>query len=206
MEEKYEVIEERESCIVKGSRLVLLNSAGYVPLEIENKKKKKEEEDKVVVVVVVVKKEKEEEEKKKLEEEEEEEEEKEEGPKKEGEIQRTSLSRRMDSCGIYLSQLRAMLVRNLLLKKREKRKTTAVCSMATKRLRFTVSRSSQVRNDGVLPVAAVRCHFCVRTVPTGPRVEEEKKKKKRRIVYCCSAVSTSSTTTSNSSSSSNSGW
>ncbi|XP_014610023.1 PREDICTED: ABC transporter A family member 1-like isoform X1 [Polistes canadensis] len=31
----------------------------------------------------------------------------------------------MDSCGIYLSQLRAMLVRNLLLKKREKRKTTA---------------------------------------------------------------------------------
>ncbi|XP_054008550.1 cholesterol transporter ABCA5-like isoform X1 [Hylaeus anthracinus] len=31
----------------------------------------------------------------------------------------------MDSCGVYLSQLRAMLVRNLLLKKREKRKTTA---------------------------------------------------------------------------------
>ncbi|XP_014207034.1 ATP-binding cassette sub-family A member 5-like isoform X2 [Copidosoma floridanum] len=32
---------------------------------------------------------------------------------------------RMGSCGVYLSQLRAMLVRNLLLKKREKRKTTA---------------------------------------------------------------------------------
>ncbi|XP_043254267.1 ABC transporter A family member 1-like isoform X1 [Colletes gigas] len=31
----------------------------------------------------------------------------------------------MDLCGVYLSQLRAMLVRNLLLKKREKRKTTA---------------------------------------------------------------------------------
>ncbi|XP_014224369.1 ATP-binding cassette sub-family A member 5-like isoform X2 [Trichogramma pretiosum] len=30
---------------------------------------------------------------------------------------------RMSSCGVYLSQLRAMLVRNLLLKKREKRKT-----------------------------------------------------------------------------------
>ncbi|CAK9809913.1 Cholesterol transporter ABCA5 [Anthophora plagiata] len=30
----------------------------------------------------------------------------------------------MDTCGVYLSQLRAMLVRNLLLKKREKRKTT----------------------------------------------------------------------------------
>ncbi|XP_033331289.2 cholesterol transporter ABCA5 isoform X1 [Megalopta genalis] len=39
-------------------------------------------------------------------------------------IERTSASRRMDSCGVYLSQLRAMLVRNLLLKKREKRKTT----------------------------------------------------------------------------------
>ncbi|XP_050473146.1 cholesterol transporter ABCA5-like isoform X3 [Bombus huntii] len=31
----------------------------------------------------------------------------------------------MDMCGVYLSQLRAMLVRNILLKKREKRKTTA---------------------------------------------------------------------------------
>ncbi|XP_006608402.1 ABC transporter A family member 1-like isoform X1 [Apis dorsata] len=31
----------------------------------------------------------------------------------------------MGTCGVYLSQLRAMLVRNLLLKKREKRKTTA---------------------------------------------------------------------------------
>ncbi|XP_015126948.1 ATP-binding cassette sub-family A member 5 [Diachasma alloeum] len=31
----------------------------------------------------------------------------------------------MGSCSVYLSQLRAMLVRNLLLKKREKRKTTA---------------------------------------------------------------------------------
>ncbi|XP_034182709.1 cholesterol transporter ABCA5 isoform X1 [Osmia lignaria lignaria] len=31
----------------------------------------------------------------------------------------------MDLCGVYLSQLRAMLVRNLLLKKRDKRKTTA---------------------------------------------------------------------------------
>ncbi|XP_035731949.1 ABC transporter A family member 1-like isoform X2 [Vespa mandarinia] len=40
-------------------------------------------------------------------------------------IPRTSVSRRMDSCGVYLSQLRAMLVRNLLLKKREKRKTIA---------------------------------------------------------------------------------
>ncbi|CAB0035096.1 unnamed protein product [Trichogramma brassicae] len=33
---------------------------------------------------------------------------------------------RMSSCGVYLSQLRAMLVRNLLLKKREKRKTIVV--------------------------------------------------------------------------------
>ncbi|XP_058795656.1 cholesterol transporter ABCA5-like isoform X2 [Phymastichus coffea] len=32
---------------------------------------------------------------------------------------------RMGSCGVYFSQLRAMLIRNLLLKKREKRKTTA---------------------------------------------------------------------------------
>ncbi|XP_012287761.1 ATP-binding cassette sub-family A member 5 isoform X2 [Orussus abietinus] len=32
---------------------------------------------------------------------------------------------RMGSCGVYMSQLRAMLVRNLLLKKRDKRKTTA---------------------------------------------------------------------------------
>lgn len=40
-------------------------------------------------------------------------------------------SRRMNSCAVYLSQLRAMLVRNLLLKKREKRKTMAVCRSQT---------------------------------------------------------------------------
>lgn len=52
-----------------------------------------------------------------------------------------------------------------------------VGSMATKRLRFTASRSSQMY-VGVLPVAAARCHFCVRTVPTGttgPRVEKRKR-------------------------------
>lgn len=39
---------------------------------------------------------------------------------------RTKVRRRMGSFGVYMSQLRAMLVRNLLLKKRDKRKTTAV--------------------------------------------------------------------------------
>ncbi|KAI4488529.1 hypothetical protein M0802_011532 [Mischocyttarus mexicanus] len=55
MEEEYEVIEERDSCIVKGLRSVLLNKVGYVNFEIENKskkkkkkKKKEEEEEKVV--------------------------------------------------------------------------------------------------------------------------------------------------------------
>lgn len=125
MEEEYEVIEEREeSCIVKGSRLVLLNSAGYVCLEIENKKKKKEEEEKVVVVVVIVKKE-EEKEKKLGEEEEEEEEEKEEEERKEEGLKKEGGS----------------IVLLLLRKKKRRRRRTGV------RCRLGILHSKEQLND-----------------------------------------------------------
>lgn len=130
MEEKYEVIEERENCTAKGSRLVLLNSAWYVRLEIENKKKKKKEEEKVVVVVVVVKKEEE----KKLEEEEKEEEEeaegkeegKEEGLKKEG----------------------GSFVLLLLWKKRRRRRTSVRCRLGILHSKDQLNDKYRVRGVG----------------------------------------------------------